>query len=117
MGFDLMGMHPENDEGEYFQANIWSWRRLWYVACSLSSDFLTDKQIEGGDTNDGKWIPKGKAIEMGLRLEKAYKNRMERNVRRIVDDSKKDYPDYGFEWPFALDFAKFLKSSGGFKIC
>jgi len=54
MGFDLYGTNGGNEkidhdnpvEGQYFRANVWYWRPLWDLTCSIGKDILTDRDIE-----------------------------------------------------------------------
>jgi hypothetical protein len=53
MGMDVFGRNPDSKAGEYFRANVWSWRPIHDLIIRLCSDFL-DKEILGSlGYNDG----------------------------------------------------------------
>ena len=72
MGFDLYGSRTSDDDvdhdnpkkGEYFRANVWSWRPLWDLTCHIGSDVLTDEDSMKGTYNDGHFIDEKKAIAL-----------------------------------------------------
>ena len=64
MGMDICGRKPKNKIGEYFRANVWSYRPIYWL-CSVASsqhkektgDFLIPiKTFKGMEDNDGKGL-------------------------------------------------------------
>lgn len=53
MGMDLVGRMPVNEEGEYFRANVWSWRPIYQLIYDHGSDLFDTKILEGMSSNDG----------------------------------------------------------------
>ena len=62
MGMDVYGRKPKNETGEYFRANVWSWRPIyWLCFTSISrheeetgyDDLIPDKTFRGMEFNDG----------------------------------------------------------------
>ena len=70
MGFDVMGVNPVNETGEYFRNNVWYWRPLWDYIVHHCSDILTDEDITAGSFNDGHLIDESKALAIAARLKK-----------------------------------------------
>ena len=68
MGFDLNGLSPTTESGEYFRNNIWSWPALWSLVCHCCDDILTAEQMERGFTNDGVIIEAWQAQLIAERL-------------------------------------------------
>lgn len=64
MGFDLHGVKPKTETGEYFRNNVWWWRPLWDYVYSVCSDILTDEERHKGCYNDGYEIQADKAKEI-----------------------------------------------------
>jgi DnaJ-class molecular chaperone len=69
MGFDLIGVQPQNKKGEYFRNNCWWWRPLWHFVATFCKDILTEQDIEGGSWNNGHRIDANKALKVAIRLE------------------------------------------------
>lgn len=68
MGMDLLGVSPATEEGEYFRANVWSWRPLWELTLQYCVDLLDEQDVEGGYCNDGYEITDTKAKKIAHRL-------------------------------------------------
>lgn len=76
MGFDLYGTKMRNapvnydnpEKGQYFRANVWSWRPLWDLTCQIGSDILSQRDVEAGSFNDGHLISEAKSIELADRF-------------------------------------------------
>jgi len=66
--FELQDQFRNNNPGSYFRNNVWWWRPLWDFVCNTCDDFLSEKDMEGGNYNDGRKIAKYKAIKIGKRL-------------------------------------------------
>lgn len=132
MGFDLVGLDPKNEKGDYFRNNIWWWRRLWWFTCEVCKDVLNEEDISGGGFNSGYSITREKAAAIAERLETALNNKEEyENLVKLSEDlylemehkidegfgnkpSKKC--SYPFEWENVQEFYEFVKNSGGFGI-
>ena len=66
--FVLKDQYSEDNPGDYFSNNVWWWRPLWSFVCASCDDFLSEKDMEGGNYNDGRKISKTKAVKIGKRL-------------------------------------------------
>jgi hypothetical protein len=69
MGFDLSGVKPRSTKGKDFRNNCWWWRPLWSYVTTHCGDFLTLKDQEMGEWNEGRLIPEEKAKRIAIRLE------------------------------------------------
>ena len=65
MGMDVVGRNPKNKNGEYFRANVWSWRVInhlnmvgvaSYYCDTGYNDLIPVKTFEGMTMNDGKGL-------------------------------------------------------------
>ena len=116
MGFDLTGIQPSgmtipvpldwtNDreckeylnlrdevDGAYFRNNVWWWRPLWELVCSVSDDILSEEDIERGFSNDGHCITSDKAIDVGNRLFKLLDNSSIDKLIKVREDFLKELP-------------------------
>lgn len=64
MGFDLIGLNPDDKSGEYFRNNIWWWPPLWDYVCAVCSKVLSKTDKKMGHYNDGHVISEKKAKRM-----------------------------------------------------
>ena len=128
MGFDVYGVNPENESGEYFRNNVWWWRPLWMFVCGTCEDILSEKDVEAGHFNDGHKISKSKCNKIVKRLQELmddgtiaeYAARYEKDRKEQSEKSNKDEDRLLTSYPFSKEnvqeFIKFLKNSGGMKI-
>ena len=132
MGMDVYGIKPKSAIGEYFRNNCWYWSPLWEFICSNCEDILTEKQMAGGNYNDGTKITEEQAEQIFLRIQEIDKKDLikieaedieqremakENNKDKAVGD--KDYiwsANYPFDAKNVMEFADFCKASGGFEI-
>ena len=123
-----MDDYYNSNPGVYFRNNVWWWRPLWDFVCMQCGEFMTEKQREGGNWNDGRLIDQETAAKIGTKLEILLKDgtvkRWEKHIKtRNEDLAKDDDEDKRFmsSYPFSQDnvekFAKFCLESGGFEIC
>lgn len=72
MGFDLYGSNDTEKEvdwdnpipGQYFRANVWSWRPLWNLTSTIGEDILTENDIRMGQFNDGHEISEEQSVAL-----------------------------------------------------
>jgi hypothetical protein len=124
MGFDVSGISPKNEKGEYFRNNIWWWRRLWDFCRFVAA---VDPGGEG-HMNDGFTV-KGKEH---TRLKKALKYALTHQDEYIkwVKESEIIYThDWGelnggsgprcehpWSWQNVAEFYDFVDNNKGFRI-
>jgi len=82
--FELKDQYSEDNPGDYFRNNVWFWRPLWSFVCASCDDFLSEKDMNGGNFNDGHKISKTKATKIGKRLSKVLAD-------GTVDGIERDY--------------------------
>ena len=68
MGFDLLGVAPEDEKGEGFSNNVWSWYPLWNYVCHTCSDILTETEMEQGRWNNGYLLNPWQSTKIASRL-------------------------------------------------
>jgi hypothetical protein len=112
MGFDLIGVNPKNETGEYFRNNVWWWRNLWAFTCQHTPG-ITEKDFNAGCFNDG-YLIKGKkhwnmikALKHALENKDKYKDWIEKNTTDL----------YPFSWENVEEFYAFILNNDGFRIC
>lgn len=117
MGFDLTGVQPsgmtiprpldwsndsecreycallENIDGAYFRNNVWWWRPLWQLVCSVCDDILTEDDMDSGTFNNGHLIQSDKATKMGNRLWKLLDNGSITKLIKVREDRLDELPD------------------------
>lgn len=141
MGFDVFGIEPENENGEYFRNNIWWWPRLWDFCCHITPE-ISEEDRNAGHHNDGLVINGEKHSSMIRNLKNAvgekekYSDWIEQtdeiysgkshwsmmivesiagqNAEVDVRPNKCRYP---FDWQNVEEFLEFIKNNKGFKIC
>lgn len=111
MGFDLVGINPKNEKGKHFANNVWWWRKLWLLCCSVSPRL----DIQQGNFNDGYSV-KGNQHKQ-----------LTKTLRKIVDDAHKikkmdiedflnSFERYPFDWDNVNSFLEFMENNEGFEI-
>ena len=102
MGMDVYGRKPKNETGEYFRANVWSWRPIYWLCFSSIirheeetgyDDLIPDKTFRGMEYNDG----------YGLRSDRKC---------NLLSDYLQDVVDIFFkpsEFPFEHEFSDNFK--------
>lgn len=128
MGFDIYGLKPTDEIGEYFQNNIWWWRPIGIVIEQTCHDILTEEQLEGLQMNNGTEYSQELSERIVERLEKLITDEPEWKLKAKVDviqnvlsgGRKNEFDDGEKLYPFDMgnfkSFIKFVKNSGGFQI-
>ena len=142
MGYDLFGLDPKSEVGEYFRNNIWWWPGLWRFVCGVCEDILSKEDMEKGHWNAGHIIGREKAGAIADRLREVLQEKDQHaervigavSARHIVGEKigqalsevtckdgkaelKPNHPTYHFDWENVREFTEFCKDSGGFRIC
>tara|TARA_R100000005_G_C4983963_1_gene192810 strand:- start:20 stop:661 length:642 start_codon:yes stop_codon:yes gene_type:complete len=84
--YELTDKYNKDNPGEYFRNNVWFWRPLWDFVCNTCDDFLTDKDITGGHSNDGHRISATKANRIAKRLNKHLKSGVVDAVQKEAEE-------------------------------
>jgi hypothetical protein len=128
MGMDVYGKAPSNTDGEYFRANIWSWRPI-HILCET----VLERDLPWSH-NDGEGFGFQAACDvLADKLEEHMKTQpfdifeVESDCRvsedgHFIPYKRSDGPPpgrsaYSVEADHLRKFIKFLRSCGGFKIC
>ena len=134
MGFDISGLNPVNEKGEYFRNNCWWWRRL--ATYILNNVELPKTHTQYWGTNDGQKVSAKSAGLIATMLKQHAKEgklkEFEKQFIEICSTCKgkwktcpkcnssgtqvKDGETYPFSEENALSFAEFAENSGGFEI-
>ena len=133
MGMDIYGRNPDSTAGEYFRANIWSWRPIHALIIERCSDLLDDETLETIGYNNGAGpSDQQTCTEMASRFELW----MEHNVQglelpgeRVAEDGHfvsdeelaenpgiEPRPAYEVEDEHLKEWIEFLRHCGGFEV-
>lgn len=134
MGMDVYGRKPSSEAGEYFRANVWSWRPIHILIIELCADLLTEKTLSRMALNDGAGPKDHKTcIEMAKRFEQWMEHhtegyRVESDLRvnaegRFVSaEELAANPDMETTTPYEVsdehlkEWVEFLRHCGGFRV-
>lgn len=138
MGMDVDGRNPDSKVGEYFRANVWSWRPIHKIMWDLCSDIIDEKTMVGMGYNQGDG-PEDAAtcIEIANRIEKWLAENPgpveiddadmavtgAGNIVSKADLAKNPYvevktkPIYHTSQDHLREWVEFLKHCGGFRVC
>ncbi len=124
MGMDVFGKNPTSKDGEYFRANVWSWRPIHQLC-----ETVLKKQLPGWAFNDGEGLEtQEECNQLADALEKYLKDfpleRIETESDMRVDAQGKVLRtgDTGGQSAYSTDrghveeFITFLRACGGFEI-
>ena len=122
MGFDLSGVDPQNEKGDYFRNNIWYWRPLWEFVYMYCREEIQEETYEQGHENSGAFIPSDNAVKIGMKLQVLISDGTVANFEKRYETARKNKTDlvpaasYPFSADNVKDFSDFCINSGGFKI-
>jgi len=68
MGFDISGLNPKNEKGEYFRNNVWYWRPLAEYVLK-NTKVIDEKDQEHWHYNDCHVVPKEQAEQIAKQLD------------------------------------------------
>jgi hypothetical protein len=143
MGFDLSGMNPITEEGEYFRNTVWWWHPLVNYILHVAPKEITSK-CTYWHSNDGDGLDAANTASLATFLqteidsgrtkefEICYKKMQEELAEEFCDlcngtgktgdmlcnmcDGKGKCKSWDAKYPFVQEFVTFLKESGGFVI-
>ena len=118
MGFDIYGVSPMNEKGDYFRNTIWQWGYILELINYSCQDILTDEEFVNLGWNNGYEYNEFTANQIAERLE------IIANDEKLLEKSKTMIMGQ-FSEPYEgcwtkdniLEFVEFLKNSGGFEVC
>ena len=116
--FDKRQQFEKEVPGYYFRANVWYWRPLWDMVCLFCDNVLTEKDMTGGQYNDGHKISKTKSKRIASKLRMLRKKgTLEQwvNTRqtKMIQEVDAEYP---CNMDIINEFITFIEQSGGFEI-
>lgn len=124
MGMDVYGRDPSSKEGEYFRANVWSWRPI-HMLCET----VMKKRLDNWGYNDGHGLNNQKEcteladkLEAYLRKFPQEKFTIESSMRvdstgRLLPGPTEGESAYNASREHVEEFITFLRHCGGFEIC
>lgn len=123
MGMDVYGLKPKNKKGEYFRANVWSWRPIVTIMEEAGGEELFDeKSWESMHFNDGAGIQDSAlAYELGNRISE-WITRKDLYDGHWTEYNPYEHGDkfdqqYGISREHVNEFVRFLRNCGGFSVC
>ena len=73
MGFDISGLRPKNEKGEYFRNNVWYWRPLAQYVLE-ETKVIDEVEHEGWHYNDNQIVTEQQAEQISKQLDHLIKN-------------------------------------------
>ena len=135
MGMDISGRNPSSPAGEYFRANVWSWRPIHAMICEFCSDLLDQKTLEGIGYNDGAGAADQETCtEMANRFELWMEHHVQglsldipsmkvtEEGRFVTEEELEANPDLETHTPYNVqdehlkEWIEFLRHCGGFEV-
>jgi len=133
MGMDVYGKAPKSDVGEYFRANIWSWRPIHELI--EKANVLPPDIIEGMSFNDGYGPEEPQALLLAAALENMVDGMDDENefmlssevdgpVAALLSQFQQQGielisprgPVYSTDVAHVREFIEFCRESGGFEV-
>lgn len=131
MGMDVFGRNPKNSDGEYFRANVWSWRPIHSLICHIAKDLFDEETLESMAFNDGAGLETQEECDL---LADRFNMWLENNVDGVVieqsavrvddcgrflgrDSSDPGRSPYQTSDDHIKSFVAFLRGCGGFRVC
>jgi hypothetical protein len=128
MGMDVIGRNPNSSAGEYFAANLWSWRPIHDLIVRLCSDLLDDETLVGLGYNDGQGpMEQATCAAMATRFERWMEHHvsghgLDSDLRVVTEQESMENPDLETESPYQAEdehlkeWIEFLRHCGGFEV-
>jgi len=138
MGMDVYGCNPKNQAGEYFRANVWSWRPIHELMFKLGSDLIDERTFQLMGSNDGAGPKSAKVCnEMANRIEAWLKDnpgpleldmgdepfcKVTENGQFVTEQMLQENPNLVTRSAYCTDedhlreWIEFLRNCGGFKV-
>jgi hypothetical protein len=133
MGMDVYGKSPKSEEGEYFRANIWSWRPIHELI--EKTKVLPPKMVEDMAFNDGAGPDEEQALLLAAAVENMIDGMDDDNefmlssevdgpVAALLSNLKEQGievvsprgPVYTAQVAHVREFVTFCRASGGFEV-
>lgn len=143
MGFDINGVNPTDNKGDYFRNNVWWWRSLWtligargeYVYREIHDlgqqsnyqdwgdethyDFIEKwrDNYHTGCMNDGVLFDGEHHEHVITTLKYCIEHKDSPEIKDFIDWMEDQYgSDYPFTWENAEDFLEFCENNEGFEV-
>ena len=142
MGMDVYGLKPTSESGDYFRANMWSWRpiheRIAYFCekyeARYGRELIDHETLCNMGSNDGQgpdaeacgilanmfesWMEhniSGHTLDLGMRVEKAT---TKHGGHAFTDETDPDttMSAHSVEDEHLKGFVEFLRTCGGFEV-
>ena len=112
--FELTEQYEELNHGAYFRNNVWWWRPLWNFVCNTCDDFLTDKDMDFGHSNDNHFINKSKSLKIAKKLQSFVDDGTVDKVQKINEKIREESKKKNHELQVKIDELndKVIKETG-----
>jgi hypothetical protein len=133
MGMDVYGKAPTADAGEYFRANVWSWRPIHELI--EKANVLPQEMVEEMEYNDGAGPDKQGALLLAASLENMLDGMDDEHCFMLSDEIDGPVaallsalntqgvevvsprgPVYQAQVSHVREFIEFCRQSGGFEV-
>jgi hypothetical protein len=135
MGMDVCGRNPTSSAGEYFRANVWSWRPIHALMTELCGDLLGEELLDAMAFNDGAGpADQETCTEMAKRFDLWMEHhasglelegsdlRIAEDGHIVSDEELLENPDLKTRTPYEVEdehlkeWIEFLRHCGGFEV-
>ena len=135
MGMDITVRNPSEPVGEYFRANVWSWRPIHQLCVELCSDLLDEEMLTALCFNNGAGpSDQETCTQMANRFDLWMEHhasgstvesedlRITSEGRFVGEEEMEENPDLETESPYEVDdehlklWVEFLRHCGGFEV-
>jgi len=135
MGMDVVGRMPSSPTGEYFRANVWSWRPIHALIVELCSDLLDEEMIESIGFNVGAGpTDQPTCTEMASRFDRWMEHhvhgldlevpdvRVAEDGHFVTEEELLENPELETRTPYEVEddhlkeWIEFLRHCGGFEV-
>lgn len=114
MGMDVYGINPADDDGDYFRANVWSWRPILSMielANEMAGKTLLDQEtLDSMGHNDGAGLnTQGECEFLAQLLQQLVTPKNLSDAGFVVDGEEINYPIWDKEKDLVTDAEGLLK--------
>ena len=113
MGFDISGLNPKNEKGEYFRNNVWYWRPLAEYVLK-ETKVIDEEEQKHWHYNDCHEVTKEQAEQISKQLDHLVKSghcrefalaweRRRKKIEKHNDQVEKELAEFEREVCFKLD--------------
>ena len=98
MGMDVYGVAPENERGEYFRANVWTWRPLAEYVLEVASEKIIGIEDVSWHFNDGDGLGADDSVMLAALLDLELASGRTADFMKLREETISSLPDETCDW-------------------